>query len=250
MGNIFVIIFYQPILNLLIWIYNVIPGHDIGLAIIGLTLIVKLILYPLSKKSLEGQKSLQNLQPKLDAIKKRYVNDKEGQSKAMMELYRQEKVNPLSSCLPLLIQLPFFWAIFRVFRDELSGKATTLLYAFVPHPGALNPVAFSFVDFSKPNIVLAILAGVSQFVQAKMMPMKQIKTKDPGAKDENMMAAMNKQMLYFMPIFTIFICLSLPSGLAFYWFVSTLLTIAQQWYMFRKHNKSDPSTLIEGEVIK
>lgn len=234
MANFFETIFYQPILNLLVWIYNVIPGHDVGLAIIGLTIVVKLVLYPLSKKSLQGQRALQNLQPKLDEIKKKYADDKEAMSRAMMELYKQEKVNPLSSCLPLLIQLPFFWAIFRVFRDELSGKAITLLYPFIANPGIINTTAFGFIDFSKPNIVLAILAGASQFVQAKMMPMKPAAVTTPGAKDENIMAAMNKQMLYFMPALTVFICLSLPSGLAFYWFISTVMTIAQQWYMFRK----------------
>lgn len=248
MVNFFTMVFYQPILNLLVYIYNIIPGHDIGLAIIGLTLIVKLILYPLSKKSLEGQKALQSLQPKLEEIKKQYANDKEGLSKAMMELYKKEKVNPLSSCLPLLIQLPFFWAIFRVFRDELSGKASTLIYPFIFHPGVMNPIAFGFVDFSKPNIVLAVLAGLSQFVQAKMMPIKPPAVKSEGSKDENMMAAMNKQMLYFMPVFTIFICWNLPSGLAFYWFISTLFTILQQWYMFRNTNKS--SSVIEGEIVK
>ncbi|MCX6793335.1 MAG: YidC/Oxa1 family membrane protein insertase [Candidatus Falkowbacteria bacterium] len=249
MGNFFVTIFYQPILNLLVLIYNVIPGHDIGLAIIVLTLIVKLILYPLSKKSLEGQKALQSLQPKLEEIKKQYANDKEGLSKAMMELYKKEKVNPLSSCLPLLIQLPFFWAIFRVFRDELSGKATTMLYSFVFHPGVMNPVSFGFINFSKPNIVMAILAGASQFVQAKMMPMKPAAINNSASKDENMMAAMNKQMLYFMPAFTVFICLSLPSGLAFYWLISTLLTILQQWYMFR-NDKKPVDKVLEGELVK
>ncbi len=234
MGNFFETIFYQPILNLLVWIYNIIPGHDVGLAIIGLTIVVKLVLYPLSKKSLQGQRALQNLQPKLDEIKKKYANDKEAMSRAMMELYKQEKVNPLSSCLPLLIQLPFFWAIFKVFRDELSGKAITLLYPFIANPGIINTTAFGFIDFSKPNIVLAVLAGASQFVQAKMMPMKPASVTAPGAKDENIMAAMNKQMLYFMPALTVFICLSLPSGLAFYWFISTIMTIGQQWYMFRK----------------
>ena len=248
MANIFTTIFYQPILNLLVWLYNIIPGHDIGIAIIALTIIIKIILFPLSKKSLEGQKSLQGLQPKLDEIKKRFANDKEGMSRAMMELYKQEKVNPLSSCLPLLIQLPFFWAIFRVFRDELSGKAVILVYSFIPNPGTLNSLAFGFVNFSKPNIVLAILAGLSQFVQAKMMPMKPAVVKTEGAKDENMMAAMNKQMLYFMPALTIFICLSLPSGLAFYWLISTLLTILQQWYMFRKDKKTDHS-VIEGQIV-
>ncbi len=238
MGNIFSTIFYQPILNLLVFIYNTIPGHDIGLAIIILTVIIKVILYPLSKKSLEGQRSLQNLQPKLEEIKKKFAGDKEGQSKAMMELYKQEKVNPLSSCLPLLIQLPFFWAIFKVFRDELAGKSIVLLYSFVYNPGMLNPMAFGFLDFSKPHIALAILAGVSQYVQAKMMPMK---TPSVGgdSKSEAMMSTMNKQMLYFMPALTVFICMSLPSGLAFYWFISTLLTIAQQWYMFRNIPKAE-----------
>jgi YidC/Oxa1 family membrane protein insertase len=239
MGNIFSTIFYQPILNLLVFIYNTIPGHDIGLAIIILTVVIKVILYPLSKKSLEGQRSLQNLQPKLEEIKKKFAGDKEGQSKAMMELYKQEKVNPLSSCLPLLIQLPFFWAIFRVFRDELSGKAIALVYSFVHNPGMLNPIAFGFLDFSKPHIALAILAGVSQYVQAKMMPMKSPAISTGDSKSEAMMSTMNKQMLYFMPALTVFICLSLPSGLAFYWFISTLLTIAQQWYMFRNIPKAE-----------
>lgn len=254
MAHIFTSIFYQPILNLVVAIYNYLPGHDIGWTIIILTIIVKIVLYPLSKKSIEGQKALQTLQPKLDEIKKKYADNKEGMSRAMMELYKQEKVNPLSSCLPLLLQLPFFWAIFRVFRDELTGKALVLIYGFVHNPGIINPVAFNVIDFSKPNIVFAILAGVSQFFQAKMMPMRPPAIQSEGAKDENMMAIMNKQMLYFMPALTVFICLTLPSGLAFYWFISTLLTIAQQWFIFHqsKDDKNTPSTpkVLEGEIIK
>lgn len=256
MANLFTVIFYQPILNLVVLIYNYLPGHDIGWTIVILTLVVKLILYPLSKKSIEGQKALQTLQPKLDEIKKKYTGDKEGMSRAMMNLYKQEKVNPLSSCLPLLIQLPFFWAIFRVFRDELMGKTLILIYPFVHNPGTINSTAFGFLDFSKPNIVLAILAGVSQYFQAKMMPMKPASIKTEGSKDENMMAIMNKQMLYFMPALTIFICFTLPSGLAFYWFISTVLTIVQQWWIFKNHDKTDiqpnasDNKVIEGEIIK
>jgi YidC/Oxa1 family membrane protein insertase len=103
----------------------------------------------------------------------------------------------------------------------------------------LNPIAFGFLDFSKPHIALAILAGVSQYVQAKMMPMKSPAISTGDSKSEAMMSTMNKQMLYFMPALTVFICLSLPSGLAFYWFISTLLTIAQQWYMFRNVPKAE-----------
>lgn len=251
MVNFFTTIFYQPILNLVVLIYNYIPGHDIGITIIVLTILIKLVLYPLSKKSIEGQKALQLLQPKLEEIKKQFADNKEGMSRAMMELYKKEKVNPLSSCLPLLIQLPFFWAIFKVFRDELSGKALVLVYPFISNPGTINAITFGGLDFSKPNIVLAVLAGISQFFQAKMMPMKPPAVKTEGSKDENMMAVMNKQMLYFMPALTIFICLTLPSGLAFYWFISTLLTIAQQWFIFRKKDSDiTDSKVIEGEIIK
>ncbi len=253
MAHLFEVIFYQPILNLLVAIYNFLPGHDVGIVIIILTIIVRGILYPLSKKAIEAQKSLQNLQPKLEEIKRAHADNKEAASRAMMDLYKQEKVNPLSSCLPLIIQLPFFWAIFRVFRDELTGKALTLVYPFIMNPGTINPIAFGFLDFSKPNIVLAVLAGASQFWQAKMMPMRSApKPAGDGAKDENMMAMMNKQMLYVMPALTVFICLSLPSGLAFYWLIATLLTILQQWWIFRQHKdpNSTPPNVIEGEIIK
>lgn len=254
MVSLFTTIFYQPILNLVLVIYNWLPGHDIGWTIIILTVLIKLLLYPLSKKSIQGQKSLQNLQPKLEAIKQKYKDNKEEQSRAMMELYKNEKVNPLSSCLPLLIQLPFFWAIFRVFRDDLLGKVLVLAYPFVHNPGTLNPIAFGFFDFSRPNIYLGILAGLAQFAQAKMMPMAKPQLKSDGSKDENMMAVMNKQMLYFMPILTVIICYRLPSGLAFYWFISTILTIVQQWWIFRQ-DKDVPSPetgskVIEGEIIK
>lgn len=254
MGNFFTTVFYQPILNLVIAIYNFLPGHDVGWTIVILTILIKVLLYPLSKKSIESQKALQNLQPKLDEIKKKHADNKEAMSRAMMDLYKQEKVNPLSSCLPLLLQLPFFWAIFKVFRDELSGKALLLIYPFIANPGAINPIAFGFLDFSKSNVILAILAGVSQYFQAKMMPMRPARINTEGSTDENMMAMMNKQMLYFMPVLTIFICLTLPSGLAFYWLISTLLTILQQWHMFRDKGSKDtpatPSRVIEGEIIK
>jgi len=251
MSYLFHTIFYNPILNLLVFVYNNIPGHDIGIAIIVLTVIIKLILLPLSKRALQSQKAMQNIQPKLEALKEKYKDNKEALSKEMMALYKQEKVNPFSSCLPLLIQLPFFWAVFQVFRDELGSKALTNLYSFVSNPGVLDAMAFGLVDFSKPNIPLAILAGVSQFLQAKMMP--QPTTTKKGTKEASMANIMGKQMMYFMPVVTIFICISLPSGLAFYWFLTTILTVFQQMYLFKKvhGDKNDNETkVIEGEVVK
>ena len=247
----FTTIFYQPILNLLVSIYNLIPGHDVGLAVILLTIVVKAVLWPLSAKSLKSQKAMQAIQPKIEALKKKYSKpeEKEAMTREMMALYKEENVNPFSSCLPLLIQLPFFWAIFKVFRDEFTNKASGLIYPFIFNPGPLNVMAFGFLDFSKPNIILAVLAGLSQFVQAKMLPQQKPTVSGEGSKDESMAVIMNKQMTYIFPVMTIFICLSLPSGLAFYWFITTLLTILQQWLVFKKQ-KAVKTDIIEGEIVK
>jgi YidC/Oxa1 family membrane protein insertase len=241
--------FYQPIFNLLIWLYNIIPGHDLGLAIIALTVIIKLALLPLSKQSIKSQKALQELQPKIDEIKKKYANKKEEQAKAMMELYKQEKVNPFSSCLPLLVQLPFLWAVFRVFRNGLNGGSLDLVYSFISRPETLKLTSFGFLDLSQPNMVLAVLAGLAQFWQAKMMSTKRPEIKSEGSKDENMMAIMNKQMLYFMPVLTVVICMRFPSGLALYWLTTTILTAFQQLYIF-KSKKTKNDKVLEGEVVK
>jgi YidC/Oxa1 family membrane protein insertase len=237
MSQIFHIIFYQPILNLLVFLYNFIPGHDIGLAIIAMTVIIKAVLLPLSKQSIKSQKSLANLQPKIDALKKQYANNKEELGRAMMQLYKQEKVNPFSSCLPLLIQLPFLWAVFIVFKQGLSNQALSSIYPFIHQPGIINPISLGLIDLSKPNIILAVLAGAAQFWQAKMMVTKRPEVKSPGAKDEDMMAIMNKQMLYMMPVLTVVIGMTFPGGLALYWLVTTLLTALQQLYLFRQKEK-------------
>ncbi|MFA6410285.1 MAG: YidC/Oxa1 family membrane protein insertase [Candidatus Buchananbacteria bacterium] len=234
MTYLFNTVLFQPLLNLLVFFYNVIPGHDVGIAIILLTLVIKLILYPFSLQSIRSQKALQNLQPKIDAVKKQYKDDKEKQAKEMMALYKSEKVNPLSSCLPLLIQLPFLIAVYQVFRTGLDSSSLNLLYPFVQNPGHLNSISLGLIDLSKPNVALAFLTGLAQFWQTKMLIVKRPPKKMPGAKDEDMMAIMNQQMLYFMPVLTVIISVGLPSGLVLYWFLMTVLTAAQQLWMFRK----------------
>ncbi len=249
MGNIFTVIFYQPILNLLIFLYNTVSFQDLGIAIILLTIIIKLILWPLGQKSIKSQKELQDLQPKIEELKKKYADDKVGLSQATMALYKESHINPFSSCLPLLIQFPFLIAVYQVFRDGLNNKLD-LVYSFIPKPEMINGLSFGFLDLSKPNIYLAILAGLAQFWQAKMMMTKKAEIKTDGSKDENMAAIMNKQMLYFMPAITIFIGISLPGGLTFYWFVLTFLTAIQQIFVFKKKKSNELPKVIEGELIK
>ncbi len=235
-------ILYQPLFNLLVWLYDVIPGNHIGLAIIALTVLIKLILYPFSLQAIKAQRAMQKLQPKLEEIKKKYKDNREQMSMEMMKLYQQQKVNPLSSCLPILIQLPFLIAVYQVFRNGLSNGSFELLYPFVANPGTIEPF-FLGLDLSQPQLILALLAGAAQYWQAKMMqsvrPPQPGGLKLPGSKDEDMMAIMNKQMTIFMPIITVVIGMSLPGGLALYWFITTLLTALQQLVIFRKKDEGD-----------
>jgi len=233
-------IFYQPVLNLMVLLYDIIPGHDLGIVIIVFSIIIKLLLYPLSKKALEGQKALQSIQPKLEEIKQKYKDDREALGKAQLELYKEEKINPFSSCLPLLIQLPFLYAVFRVFRNGFANGSLDLVYSFIPQPEHINTLSLGFFELSNPNnIILAVLAGVAQFYQGKMMMAKQAK-KDNNANSnqaEDFAQAMNKQMMFMMPLLTAFFAYSFPSGLALYWFMTTLLTIIQQYIIFNTKKK-------------
>jgi YidC/Oxa1 family membrane protein insertase len=227
------------------------PGHDIGLAIIAITIVIKLILYPFSLKSIKSQKALQDLQPKLSELKKKYKDNPQEMTKATMALYKEQKVSPFSSCLPILIQFPFLIAVYQVFRKGLSnGQSLDIVYSFIHNPGTLNATAFGFLDLSKPNVYLAILAGLAQFWVSKML----ITKKQPqvkSAKDEDMTAIMNKQMVYFMPAITVFIGLSLPGGLALYWLITTVLTGVQQLYFFKKdkNNNSDNGEIKIDEKV-
>jgi YidC/Oxa1 family membrane protein insertase len=235
MIKLFNIILYQPLLNLLVWLYNILPGHDLGLAIIILTIIIRLILWPLSQQSIKAQKALQELQPKLKNLQEKYKNDKQKLALATMELYRENKINPFASLIPIFIQLPILVAVYRVFWKGLKATELTL-YPFIHNPGTLNPISFGFFDLAKPNLFLAILTGVIQYWQTKMLVKKrppQEFVKKNGAKDEDMMAIMNRQMSFMMPLFTIIIGITLPSGLMIYWLIGLLLTILQQKISFR-----------------
>ncbi|MBL7021973.1 membrane protein insertase YidC [Patescibacteria group bacterium] len=232
-------ILYEPLFNILMFFYNVVPIKDIGFSIILITILVRLLLYPLSKSSIQSQKKLQELKPQIDELKAKHKDDKEAFGKATMELYKREKINPASSCLPLLIQLPILIAVYQVFRLGLSNESFDVLYSFIAHPGTINSMFLGFVNLAEPNTILAVLAGASQYVQSKMiMNIKGEEGKPKEKKEGNeIMDSMGKQMLYMMPLFTVFIGMSLPSGLVLYWLISIVLTVLQQYLIFSKKKK-------------
>lgn len=239
--EIFNTIFYQPIFNLLVIIYNFLPGHDLGVAIIVLTLIIKLALYWPSKKAIKSQKELATLQPEIEELKEKYKEDKDKLGPELMSLYKKKGVNPFSSCLPMLIQLPFLFAIYRVFFNGLTkDTAMDSLYSFVANPGHLNSVAFGFVNLAETSIWIAVLAGLTQFWQSKMLMGK----KKAGASGP---AGMGAQMTYIMPIITVVIGSRFPAGLTFYWFLSTLFSVFQQYIVLGKTQKNKPEVVDQKE---
>ena len=232
--NAFNIILYQPLFNVLVLLYEYLPGHDFGVAVIVLTILIKLLFYPLGIQAIRSQRALSELQPKIKEIQEKYKTDREKQGRAMMELYQKEKINPFSGCLPLLIQLPILIALYRVFWRGFQPEQMTYLYSFVSQPGLINPTFFGIVNLAQPSLFLAIFAGITQFIQTKMLTPKtpKSKSKDKTSQFSNMM---QKQMLYFFPIFTVFILLKMPSAIGLYWIVTTIFSIIQQYFIIKPH---------------
>jgi len=239
---------YKPLYNLLIALVAFMPGNDMGLAIVIITIILRLVLHPFSISAFRSQRAVQRMQPKLRELKEKFKDDQKGFAQASMEMYKENKVNPFSSCLPLLLQLPILLALYWVLRDGLNSVDTSLLYSFTPVPERVSAVAFGFLDLHKSSAVIAVLAGAVQFVQAKMMQAPKPPVHTKGSKDEEIMSAVNKQMLYMMPLLTVFIGWTLPAGLTVYWFFSTLLTVLQQWYIFRQLDKEEAATTKSNEL--
>ncbi|MGE5392361.1 MAG: YidC/Oxa1 family membrane protein insertase [Candidatus Saccharibacteria bacterium] len=221
-------ILVYPLLNLLVFFYHYIP--DIGLVIIILTVIIRLLLLPSFQKSLRHQKALTELQPKMDAIKEKHKDDKEQQAKALMELYQTHKINPLSSCLPLLIQLPILIALYQVFIRSLNGKALAGLYSFVPHPAQIDPMFLHWLNLSHPNVYMGVIAGLLQYLQGRLQ-LPKTASKDPTAK------MLQVQTLYMFPLLTVFLGIKFPAGLTLYWIVTTLFGIAQQYYLLKSDER-------------
>lgn len=251
MKELFDLILYQPIFNAFVGLYNLIP--DVGIVILILTVLIKLLLYPMTSKSITAQKSLADMQPKVEELKKKYKDDQQTLAQETMKLYKEHKINPFGSCLPLLLQLPIFIALYYVLRDGLANQHFESLYSFVARPEVINTVSLGFVDLGKPQVIIAALAAGAQYWQAKMMQTKRPpKIAGEGAKDESMATMMNKQMLYVLPIMTLLIGLQFPGGLALYWFLSTLLTALQQKLLIKgdKGDKNGNGGVIEGTLVK
>ncbi len=223
-------ILYIPLFNVLVWLYTHVGG-DFGIAIILLTILIRILLSPVFVKSIKSQRLLQTLQPKVQEIQERHKDDKEKQTLEILQLYKQEKINPFSSLFLALIQLPVLLALYRVFWQGLNPGELAKLYPFVSNPIHIDALFLGLIDLSKPFIWFAILAGAMQFFQTKMLLEKQLQK--PAQKKE-VSQMIQTQMTYIFPVVTVIVLFNLPSALALYWIVSGIFSVAQQYLVLKK----------------
>lgn len=227
-------VLYKPLFNVLVWLYTTAPFADLGLAIIILTLFIRLLLAPLMWKAQTAQKRLSSLQPEVKRLQEAHKENKETQGKALMELYAEHNVNPFSGCVVMLIQIPILIALFRVFQLGFMASELQYLYSFVHNPGALNPISFGILDLSKGNLYLGAVAAITQFFQIKMS------TPGPVAGQKKDFASMLQfQSLYLFPALILIWSYKLPAALALYWTVLNVFGIVQEIIMRRRASRSN-----------
>ena len=227
---------YDPLYNGLIFLAHTFPFLDAGMLIIVFTLIVKVILYPLSKKAVRTQALMKQVEPEMRAIKEKYKDDKQAQAVATMKLYKDKNVNPFSSILLLFIQIPILFAIYQIiYSTGFTEIHTEILYSFVNAPEFINTIFLGFVDVeAKKNIIFALLAAVSQYFQIKLsMPAMAPKTAGGGFHDD-LARNMQTQMKYVFPVMILVTSYTLPTALAIYWITSNLFMIGQELYIRRQ----------------
>ena len=219
--------FMRPIFDLLQWLFH--TTGNFGVAIICLTFIVRLLMFPIADKQFRSMAGMRRVQPKMKAIQERYKDDKPRLQQEMLKLYQEEKINPAAGCLPILLQIPVFYALYKVLMVsvEMRHQPFVLWIKDLSAPDPLTPVnLFGLLDFTPPGFlaigVLPILLGITMWIQFKLNPQQM----DP----------VQQQIFGFMPWVLMFVMAPFAAGLQLYWVVSNLLTIAQQWWLYKRYD--------------
>ena len=227
----------EPLYNGLVFLVGILPGSDVGVGSILITLLVKIILFPLSKKAIETQIKMKGLEKDLNELKDKHKDSKEKQAQAMMGLYKEKGVNPFSSFFLILVQLPIIFALYKIFlQNGFPNINQDLLYSFVHAPASANTHFLGLIDISQKSYVLAILAGISQFFQAKFS-LASLPSQNPNQKgtfQADFARSMQLQMKYVLPIITFFIAYKISGAVALYWLVSNLWAIGQELLVRRR----------------
>lgn len=228
----FQLIIIKPLYNTLVFLAAVIPGNNIGLAIIILTVVVRIILIPLQNKTIATQKKLKKLEPEIKKIKEKTKNDKRAEAAAIMALYKENKVNPFSGFSLILVQIPVFIGLYLVLRNGLSFDPDNI-YSFVSFPEKISNM-FAGLNLSEKSYLLAAVLGVSQFIHTNMSISSPVRKEgDKRSFSDELNHSLHFQMKYVMPVIFAFVAASLPSAVSLYWLTSSLFSILYELFMKR-----------------
>lgn len=222
-------ILYKPFYNALVFLVGIIPGGDIGIAVIALTIIVRFILLPFTHKQIHTQRQMRLIEGEVSEIKKKFP-DKQEQTKQLMELYQRHGINPLSGFLVVFIQIPILLALYYVFRHGIPFTQTDL-YNFVALPVHTSFKFFGLIDLAAKNYVAAVLVGISQFIQIRLSIPPAPKEDNPNkekAFGEELAKSMNTNMRFVMPVMITLIAASFPSVISLYWLTSNVFAICHE----------------------
>lgn len=226
-------IIYIPLYNLLILILNI-PFVDAGIATVILTVFVKMILYPLAKKSIVTQIVMKQKAPEIALIKTKY-KDKQEQALKTMEFYKENNINPFSSIITLFLQIPIIYSLYHIFlKSGLPEISTDMLYSFIKIPEVVSMNFLGLIDISEKSLLLALLAAVSSYVQMHVASPDLGKSASNLNTPPDLSQMMTKQMKYTMPVIVFFISWQISGVVALYWFVSNLVSIGQDMYVKRQ----------------
>lgn len=236
-SGIFFTLFYQPLYNALVFLIDVVPGGNVGLAIILLTVAVRIAVLPLSHRSMSAQRKMREIAPHIEKLKETHKDNKQEQARKIMELYRMHGINPFSGLVLVLIQLPLILALYFVFMKGLPSLNGDILYSFIQLPEGVLNMAFLGISLSaKKNVLLAFIAALTQYFQIKLSvpPMAQpAEGAAPSFKDE-FARSFNIQMRFILPLIIFGVSYSFATAIALYWATSNLFSIAHELYVKRK----------------
>ncbi|HEY4503561.1 MAG TPA: YidC/Oxa1 family membrane protein insertase [Candidatus Paceibacterota bacterium] len=239
-------IIFNPLYNGLIYLMDILPWVDAGIVVIIFTIIIRLILFPLSKKAIVTQVRMKELEPEINRLKQMMKDDRQGQALKMMALYKEKKISPFSSFLVLLVQLPIIWALYSIFfRSGLPVVNTELLYGFVNVP-TVDMNFLGLVDIGAKNTIMAIIAAIAQFLQLHFS-LASMKSTGTGVNTDtssniqmDMAQNMTKSMKYVFPIMVFFISYNIAAVVALYWTVTSIFTLGQEIVVRRHLKKHQP----------
>jgi len=238
-STVFHAVIYDPLYNVLVYLVGILPTHDVGIAVVAVTILVRVVIYPLSRRAVQAQIAMKKIAPEVDVLKEKYKNDREAQSRAIFALYKERDVHPFASVGLLFIQLPILFALYWIFaRGGLPHIDSGLLYSFVAVPKGVNMEFLGIVDMAGHNIILAALAAISQGVYTRLS------LGSPKVHDANIEASFSNDMArsfdtqarYVMPVLIGIVGFSVVAAAPLYWLTSNLFMIFQEYLAGRRFN--------------